>query len=315
MLRLLCGRKLGAVEINMNDLVFEYQHNRTVTAKEEDEIDTRPDEQMQNVQNKISLYFVGCILRYIRADVYGILPKLMKMEIAECTETESNMKDLVSEYQQYQRTTKEKDCRVLPCHSPEEGVPSTVHQPCQGRNNGIRRGREQHEPFCLRIPAVTGCDCRGRRPVRYPIGRAVELPKLCRVDLEQDQVWCPRHSSQMLEDGSCCPQSTVVFTSCVPEVDDETRVWRAHIEQQPELKLNEIKIAPQSKTNEEICVEQTVIQLLDVLYKLMFAENTYTATTEAKQREKRDQISIDMKLISGKTITSNSHSEETIKGV
>ena len=155
MLRLLCGRKLGAAEINMNDLVFEYQHNRAVTAKEEDEIDTRPDEQMQNVQNKISLYFVGCILRYIRAGVYGILPKVMKMEIAECTETESNMKDLVSEYQQHQRTTKEKDCRVLHYHSPEEGVPATVHQPCQGRNNGIRRGREQHEPFCLRIPAVT----------------------------------------------------------------------------------------------------------------------------------------------------------------
>ena len=129
--------------------------------------------------------------------------------------------------------------------------------------------------------------------------------------------------------------------SCVPEVDDERRVWRAHIEQQPELKLNEIKIAPQSKkTNEETCVEQTVIQFLDVLYKLKFAENcmiqtaiqffdirykfelahvnndgTYTATTEAKQKAKRDQISIDMKLISGKTITSNSHSEETIKRV
>ena len=96
MLRLLRGRKLGAAEINMNDLVFEHQHNRAVTAKEEDEIDTRPDEQMQNVQNKISSYFVGCILKYIRAGAYGILPKVMKMEIAECTETESNMKDLVS---------------------------------------------------------------------------------------------------------------------------------------------------------------------------------------------------------------------------
>ena len=129
--------------------------------------------------------------------------------------------------------------------------------------------------------------------------------------------------------------------SCVPEVDDERRVWRAHIEQQPELKLNKIKIAPQSKkTNEETCVEQTVMQFLDVLYKLKFAENcmiqtaiqffdirykfelahvyndgTYTATTEAKQKEKKDQISIDMKLISGKTITSNGDSEETIKRV
>ena len=146
---------------------------------------------------------------------------------------------------------------------------------------------------------------------------------------------------KMLEDGSCCPQSTVVFMSCVPEVDDERRVWRAHIKQQLEPKLNENKIALQSKkTNEEICVEQTVIQFLDVLYKLKFAENcmiqtaiqffdirskfelahvyndgTHTGTTEAKQKEKRDQISIDMKLIIGKTITSNSHSEETIKRV
>ena len=71
----------------MNDLVFENQHNRAATAKEEDEIDTRPDDQMQNVQNKISSYFVGCILRYIRAGMYRILPKVMKMEIAECTET------------------------------------------------------------------------------------------------------------------------------------------------------------------------------------------------------------------------------------
>ena len=125
-MRLLDGRKLGAAEINMNDLVFEYQDNRTATAKEE-------DEQMQNVQNKISSYFVGCILRYIRAGMYGILRKVMKMEIAECTETESNMNDLVPEYHQYQRTTKEKDCRVLHYHSPEEGVPATVHQPCEGR--------------------------------------------------------------------------------------------------------------------------------------------------------------------------------------
>ena len=41
---LLCGRKLGAAEINMNDLVCEYQYNRAATAKEEDEIDTPPDE-------------------------------------------------------------------------------------------------------------------------------------------------------------------------------------------------------------------------------------------------------------------------------
>ena len=67
--------------------------------------------------------------------------------------------------------------------------------------------------------------------------------------------------------------------SCVPEVDDERRVWRAHIKQQLELKLNENKIAPQSKkTNEEICVEQTVIQFLNVVYKLKFAENCMVQT-------------------------------------
>ena len=69
------GSEFTKGEININDLVFEHQHNRAATAKEEDEIDTRPDELMQNVQNKISSYFVGCILRYIRAGVYGILPR------------------------------------------------------------------------------------------------------------------------------------------------------------------------------------------------------------------------------------------------
>ena len=135
------------------------------------------------------------------------------------------MKDFVPEYQQYQRTINKKDCRVFHYHSPEEDVPATMQQSSQRRKNGIRRGREQHEPFCLRIPAVAGGDCRRRRRVRYPIGRAVaeyaaqELPKLCRVDLEQDQIWCPRHSTQMLEDDSDLPQSTNVFMNCVPEVD------------------------------------------------------------------------------------------------
>ena len=60
----------------------------------------------------------------------------MKMEIAECTETESNMKDLVSEYQQHQRTTKEKDCRVLHYHSPEhDSVPTTDEHDAYNSNS------------------------------------------------------------------------------------------------------------------------------------------------------------------------------------
>ena len=183
-------------------------------------IDTRPDELMQDVQNKIPWYFVGCILRCMRAGVYCILPKVIKMEIAKYTETASNRKDLVSEYQQYQRTTNDKDRRVLHCHIPEEGVRATVHRRCQGRD-GVRRGRELHEPSCLRIPAVTGRQCRGRRRVRCSIGRAAdecavqELPKLCRVDLEQHQVSWPRRMSQRFDCGSCFPQSAAVFKSSV----------------------------------------------------------------------------------------------------
>merc|ERR1712134_83259 len=73
------------------------------------------DEQMLNVQNKNSSYFVEWIPNNIKSSVCDIPPKGLKMAVAfldwytgegmdemEFTEAESNMNDLVSEYQQYQ---------------------------------------------------------------------------------------------------------------------------------------------------------------------------------------------------------------------
>merc|ERR1719383_1390834 len=92
------------------------------------------DEQMLNVQNKNSSYFVEWIPNNIKSSVCDIPPKGLKMSTTfignttaiqdmfkreaflhwytgegmdemEFTEAESNMNDLVSEYQQYQEAT------------------------------------------------------------------------------------------------------------------------------------------------------------------------------------------------------------------
>merc|ERR1712084_21708 len=82
------------------------------------------DEQMINVQNKNSSYFVEWIPNNIKSSVCDIPPKGLKMSSTfignstaiqemfklvsvEFTEAESNMNDLVSEYQQYQDATAE----------------------------------------------------------------------------------------------------------------------------------------------------------------------------------------------------------------
>merc|ERR1719184_474019 len=84
------------------------------------------DEQMLNVQNKNSSYFVEWIPNNIKSSVCDIPPKGLKMATTfignstciqemfkrvaeEFTEAESNMNDLVSEYQQYQDATAEEE--------------------------------------------------------------------------------------------------------------------------------------------------------------------------------------------------------------
>merc|ERR1711962_1724320 len=89
------------------------------------------DEQMLNVQNKNSSYFVEWIPNNVKTAVCDIPPRGLKMSVTfignstamfrrkaflhwytgegmdemEFTEAESNMNDLVSEYQQYQEAT------------------------------------------------------------------------------------------------------------------------------------------------------------------------------------------------------------------
>merc|ERR1711970_451800 len=60
------------------------------------------DEQMLNVQNKNSSYFIEWIPNNMKCGICDIPPRGLKMEF---TEAESNMNDLVSEYQQYQEAT------------------------------------------------------------------------------------------------------------------------------------------------------------------------------------------------------------------
>merc|ERR1712028_304515 len=84
------------------------------------------DEQMLNVQNKNSSYFVEWIPNNIKSTVCDIPPKGLKMSTCflgnstaiqemwkrvseQFTEAESNMNDLVSEYQQYQDATAEEE--------------------------------------------------------------------------------------------------------------------------------------------------------------------------------------------------------------
>merc|ERR1712065_120620 len=84
------------------------------------------DEQMLNVVNKNSSYFVEWIPNNVKASICDIPPKGLKMATTfignstaiqevwkrvseEFTEAESNMNDLVSEYQQYQDATAEEE--------------------------------------------------------------------------------------------------------------------------------------------------------------------------------------------------------------
>jgi len=68
---------------------------------------------MLNVQNKNSSYFVEWIPNNIKSSICDIPPKGLKigegMDEMEFTEAESNMNDLVSEYQQYQDATAEEE--------------------------------------------------------------------------------------------------------------------------------------------------------------------------------------------------------------
>ncbi|KAK6029864.1 tubulin/FtsZ family protein [Ostertagia ostertagi] len=80
------------------------------------------DDQMMSVQNKNSSYFVEWIPNNVKTAVCDIPPRAMfrrkaflhwytgeGMDEMEFTEAESNMNDLVSEYQQYQEATADDD--------------------------------------------------------------------------------------------------------------------------------------------------------------------------------------------------------------
>merc|ERR1711939_215852 len=100
------------------------------------------DEQMLNVQNKNSSYFVEWIPNNLKCAICDIPPKGLKMSVGFCgnstcmqeemkfTEAESNMNDLVSEYQQYQDASSA-------AHHSAAAARAAPRRPCPGFSLGV----------------------------------------------------------------------------------------------------------------------------------------------------------------------------------
>merc|ERR1719156_388812 len=86
-------------ESNMNDLVSEYQQYQDATAEEEGEFDE------EEMFKRVAEQFTGMFRR--KAFLHWYTGE--GMDEMEFTEAESNMNDLVSEYQQYQDATAEEE--------------------------------------------------------------------------------------------------------------------------------------------------------------------------------------------------------------
>merc|ERR1711985_209157 len=111
------------------------------------------DEQMLNVQNKNSSYFIEWIPNNMKCGICDIPPKGLKMAVCFVGNTTA-----IQEMFQA--------CRgAVHRHVPPQGVLALVHWRGDGRD-GVHGSREQHERSCLGVPAVPGRDGRGGRRVR-----------------------------------------------------------------------------------------------------------------------------------------------------
>merc|ERR1712226_1795223 len=115
------------------------------------------DEQMLNVQNKNSSYFVEWIPNNVKTAVCDIPPRGLKMSATFVGN--STHPGAVQAHQ-----------RAVYRHVQEEGLSPLVHRRGHGRD-GVHRGREQYERSRLRVPAVPGRHRRGRGRVRRGGGR------------------------------------------------------------------------------------------------------------------------------------------------
>merc|ERR1712209_319517 len=110
------------------------------------------DEQMLNIQNKNSAYFVEWIPNNVKTAVCDNPPRGLKMAatfIGNSTAIQELFKDL----------------RAVHRHVQAQGLPPLVHWGGHGRD-GVHRGRVQYERPGERVPAVPGGHCRGRGRVR-----------------------------------------------------------------------------------------------------------------------------------------------------
>merc|ERR1739848_403959 len=107
------------------------------------------DEQMINVQNKNSSYFVEWIPNNIKSSVCDIPPKGLKMS---------------STFWQLHRHPGDVQARFRAVHRyvPSQGFLALVHRRGHGRD-GVHGGRVEHERPRVRVPAVPRCHRRGRR--------------------------------------------------------------------------------------------------------------------------------------------------------
>merc|ERR1711918_125725 len=110
------------------------------------------DEQMLNVQNKNSSYFVEWIPNNLKCAICDIPPKGLKMSVGFCGNSTCMQGD-------------EARRRAVHDDVPPQGLPALVHGRGHGRD-GVHRGRVQHERPRLRVPAVPGRLRRGGGRVR-----------------------------------------------------------------------------------------------------------------------------------------------------
>merc|ERR1719442_257378 len=110
------------------------------------------DEQMLNVQNKNSSYFVEWIPNNMKCSICDIPPKGLKMSVG-FRGNSTCMQEVM------------KRRRAVHRHVPPQGLPALVHRRGHGRD-GVHRGRVEHERPRLRVPAVPGRLRRGGRRVR-----------------------------------------------------------------------------------------------------------------------------------------------------
>ena len=134
------------------------------------------DEQMLNIQNKNSSYFVEWIPNNVKTAVCDIPPKGLKMsatfignstaiQVRTC-ECDFKLRVVYLIFCSFHFVgVVQENLRAVHCHVQAQGFLALVHRRGHGRD-GVHRGRVQHERLGLRVPTVPGRHCRRGGRVR-----------------------------------------------------------------------------------------------------------------------------------------------------